>query len=764
MDALALWFFTGLMLGSLGILAAQWLSRLPAAFAWDPNSHDKMATYSLDLLEQSETKSLLGWVLTQDKQDRCKKYIHDQIRRGSIDEDMNSSVAYLVDGANGAYHFYNPKTQKGLDDSDYVTWIAAKLTSSEVPAPSAFVRATSLDETIDQGEFTEDRTIVTRGGIVVHRPGGSWHFDNELRNYTIVDAMRYFLRGYHHLGFYAIGRCIHLLQDMAVPSHVRNDSHSGMGGDAKDPLEQFSAEADQNKGDWTFSDNRVYASAGTSIFSAAQAIWRSERSGHYRQTANLFNSLAHWTYDTFYSYNTIPGNRDSHDPDTNINPYQQALDRNKCHVSVFQFAQFFRKWGEYCRRCIGGIPPECFSALPGMVEAHVNNLTNCRTVSNACKMVESASNDERQRTCEQCVIDIQSISKSIEAVSIQMNVMISELESYRGGTIPMEAQNPVKRDYYAMQGNNLKVVINSFHQEYDRINADDLIHAAKGSNDCAAVLQKWLDSFPDQQQAAALFADEGSVHAPYCLNYAIIHDQWARTEARAVAFGSYLLANWFEWLYNPLRKAGSNPGIGLWLNENAKSGEAPVLRSLQKIDVGTSEPIRANYAATLGLANHLPCHLDMAVEITLKEEDDFLTENGVELVLSWGRLSPDWQQIEESPSFIAEGSAVPRKKVWSEEQVKGSADGNAVTKVVLSGPDGSKQVKIMLEGTEPYNLGLLSGFPLPPAGGVSRSAERDGILKHTLNLTPGELTGRDDINVSLLRMEVSTPVREDQGA
>ena len=811
MYAIELFLFVGLMVCGLVFLMIQWLKKIPVAYAWDPNSHDKMTSYSLDLLKTSEKKTLLGWVLWKT---RCaigspEQYIQEQIRRGSIEEDMNAyaiiNSSYLGSdltmGVNGAYHFYNPVNGEGLSDSDRLTHAIAVGTLSDKIMPSALQRATSLDESLDKGVYftPSDETflgyslsrlsnlsiasLLVRGSDTSHK---SWHFDIESRNYTVVDAMQYFLRGYHHLGFYAIGRVVHLLQDMAVPAHVRNDSHSGKSGDPQDPLEQFAAEIDGNKKDWTFSANRIYHSEGENAFTAAQKLWAMERQQHNKQTVGLFDILARRTYDKHYSVNTIPGNYDSHDPK---NPTQKPLlgnkDLKKCHPATFHLVHLFNVFGQNIENYIEQLLPQCFSNRRSLVIAdHVKNLKECKTGNERCIINEDCkdvSNSAKRQSCEKCVIDVRSISHSIKEVVDEIKSILSNYEGYVSGAIPSGALDYRMVESFRVQGNLIPRVCKDVLSEYEKFNFEFFINEATRSADGIAVLQHWIESFPSPEvlldllkkleTSGTMYAYTIKPNAPYCLNYEEIHQQWLTMQPQAVVFGAFLLANWFEWQYSPARNTDNPLGVGLWLNENAKEGEDPILRSLQKVENNGPTLIKAKDTVTLGVANHLPCHMDMAVQFELVEEDDFIRENGVEIELSWGHLSPDWSRLDDGEYMIATGSEPPKKKIWREDTVKkdfmGTA-GESITKIALSGSGGEKKINIILEQTEPYNLSLIENFSVPQqaggSGGISRVEENAGILKYTLNPTPGEPQGRDETNMSLLRMEFSTPVPAEQGA
>lgn len=249
----------------------RWAHRIPVAYAWDPQSHEKMLCHSLDILRASAAPTLLGWVLKVE-QDRSQGQWSCvlEMRRGSIEEDMNSdaffgatfqfwanpnnATGYLIDtrGANGNYHFHNPflkdigkqtglsDIKTGLSDINWKTAVIAGINRAECPAPSAVERAFSASP-VDFGLLPVP-----------------WHFDSEYRNYTYADAGNYFQAGNLMLAFYSLGRVCHLLHDMAVPAHVRNDAHLGALGDPSDPLEWLAEALDGVPNEWDFKRSRQF--------------------------------------------------------------------------------------------------------------------------------------------------------------------------------------------------------------------------------------------------------------------------------------------------------------------------------------------------------------------------------------------------------------------------------------------------------------------------------------------------------------------------
>ena len=108
-----------------------WGRRIPVAWAWYPQTHEKITCFAMDLLKAQQRPTLLAWVLRQAGLKMGVWVNALQMRRGSIEEDMNSSVFIEVpeptdlttrpvdrSGANGGYHFYNPVSKKGTQRSE----------------------------------------------------------------------------------------------------------------------------------------------------------------------------------------------------------------------------------------------------------------------------------------------------------------------------------------------------------------------------------------------------------------------------------------------------------------------------------------------------------------------------------------------------------------------------------------------------------------------------------------------------------------------
>lgn len=178
-------------------------------------------------------------------------------------------------------HFYDPVTQEGWtgenegDVPKETVQFLANIGLSPVDALNSieWLRDINFQRKYAgyEGDQTYDRALrtyafATAGSAVINQPGA-----------TLQDA------------FTALGHNLHLLEDLSVPAHVRNDTHAPIEGtnDPGDPYEQWTANL--NNLDFSIIDKLNSASGG---FSCAQI-------------EECFRNLAKYTNDNFYSIDTF---------------------------------------------------------------------------------------------------------------------------------------------------------------------------------------------------------------------------------------------------------------------------------------------------------------------------------------------------------------------------------------------------------------------------------------------------------------------------
>ena len=814
----------------LGLLFWLWVSRIPTAYAWDPNSHDKMTLFALNLLAQEETKTLLGWVLHLSRHDPAGKFfkhsIESQIRRGSVEEDMNSYLLTRVsfthggvdalEGANGGYHFFNPKRTEGpglTDPTFFLTLLGKRASGCASPMPSAVERAfiSSVTTFIDGGweGWLRDKIWLSHTT--------NWHLDNEYRNYSVGNASSYYRVGYSHLGFYAIGRTAHLLQDMAVPAHVRDDAHPGgqpekAGFDPSDPMEQYAdlqdkavAESQDHLHKWAFDPERVYDSSQSPIFVAGQGIWLNNREQFTAPTPELFQRLSEITHDNHYSYNTIPGNANSHDPNqTALRPLARTgpVDWQKCCPSSDGLLEIFRHL---------------------LSEAQTTCLEFAKDIRN---LVNPSEWDRPMAAKYQALMArIPALSDPLKAIKsrtgpYQNIVGMSPYYHFPADVLPAliagltglyQEIKPIGEEL----GSSVHRIAQSFAGRYELMNLPGLLAACKTAASprppaadrdyrTEAIIRQWIETFPDTQVLSTIFDvrvmpwsslfQEIKNNGPCCLDEDLIREQWLRTQPYGVGFTAILLSTWFAMQFDP----SGDPGLVTWQNKDAGDAKTkPVLEPLA--DTVNSAALTVDKAATIGVAHRLPLAIDLAVEITLLEEgtDPEVWEEGVELEVTWGRSRSERfikllgfdtpENIFYTGPGTAGGTVDPgighewfkrenytaqslRSYVMREGQEGLTWLVQNLGRPVLRGKDDQAASNTSLTLTppaaDPYNLENMLRLPLARGiwtreysemGGVTREQESDPEWFPQLELLRDDPTARKKICAGFLRLAPRTP-------
>ncbi len=736
---------------------AFWAGRLPEARAWDPQTHDKMTCYSLELLQQTPQKTLLGWVLEKGRASGTEgeiiKMLQLELRRGSIEEDMNSHmvnairsvsrsadfllalpivgwkislVMYLskriavralenmesLEGANGAYHFYNPFSEnsvKGLSEPLWVALLVKNIPGSGCnrPMPSAMDRA-----------FETGRT---------------WTLDNEGRNYSLQEASRYYWLGHQHLSFYAMGRIIHLLQDMAVPAHVRDDSHLGIPMvEPSDPLEKHAAEEDWEWGEagdaekWSFKPERAFT-RHRGFIHQAKSLWNSERQHARGAMREVFSELAAWTYLAFYSYGTIPGNADSHDPNnTDREPFRRTgpVDWRKCAPNVeilwTLLARFercghriYEKWPWSIAPKANFNPQDSLELLRLVLEKKTKNSGDIQTFLEHVGALDS---------------DISFIGPDRIRDSGAMDLLSPRT--------PEHLLHLEEREWFV----NYRFWKDWLKPVYDRLSGT-LLPAARNMPGASAqeVMKAWIDSCdPDslveifrgrqEKDKSSYFSlDPFYPHGPCCLSPDIIQRQYQTVFPKAVLYGAFLMANWFEYLFRP----GQGLGLGVWSNRNAADANSvprvEVLQEIKDSQEVEAQLERDQVAFTLGLNHHLPVDLDMTLEVTLEIGEERAVDEVLQII----------------PTLT---------------EVRGDNAGNAKTLDRMEvGRNRTKASNVVGEAA-PYNRDLFKSFKLPftggPRGGIRREQEESAYSSLQVEQVPWK-GGTQYNNSYLLRLDFS---------
>ena len=758
-----------LLLGGL----RRWARSLPVAHAWNPETHDRQVCVALDILRADDPPrgpvTLFGWVLRKlaDKHHNLWDEYIGQIRRGAIEEDMNSHAinefeaassladaalvagaliitpwlwAFLaakklggwgleqvegISGANGSYHFYNPKkgddSQAGLTEPTYIANVLSSVSKSigsgtlVAPMPSAVTRA------LDPSAHT-------------------WSFDYEDRNYTYTDAQRYVRMGYPALGFYALGRVLHLLQDMAVPAHVRDDSHLGIElpepyGEPSDPLEKLAGKLDwastnppgdpeaSNTVKWTYQPRRAYATVGSGLYGSAQKEFGRLRS-RAKGVAPLkhFFDLATWSHDGFYSLGTIPGNPDSHNPDdTKVQPWWRgsgAVDRSKCAPNVEGYRKTLMSMAGNMRTLV-----EHHHVTMSLYEGRLAAYSGDRTQAAILRgQIEAAKQYDEELFVE---ID-RGIIPRIGAAATSHAGLVALAEAI----IPMARRMAAMTDpspnyspYSTSRWSHSAFV--ELQQQVEAMDLERLLEVAGSTSDTTEALREYIIGYgADERRLALAFKPA----MPFCLPPSMLRTQYNETAPRAAARCAALMADWFESLYAP----DEGRGVGLWQNANAESGEIPTAYQVEQSSDATA-------VKTFGVTNHLPAPIEMTCEFTLVELTDANTGARV-----------DDRQVAVNVTLAHVSAAEGAEGL----DVRGRTEQGVRVKLRGTGS--------FTFGTTPHAMGVQRAYQWPEkgtwGGGAIRREEEVEKLK-PVNLTPGQApkgvtgTAGDGFYATFLRVE-----------
>ncbi len=161
-----------------------------------------------------------------------------------------------------------------------------------------------IKELIIQGSIDEDspafRVInhfydpIRNIGINGSRTSKQWVFDDLDNEYSWNNGIKYYAQGDNEKAFLSLGHVLHLIEDMTVPDHTRNDPHIGVGPvglyTGESPYENWS---DKNKDTNSLSGlANVYKNGG-------------ERPKVLSSLENYFDFLANYSNNNFFSADTI---------------------------------------------------------------------------------------------------------------------------------------------------------------------------------------------------------------------------------------------------------------------------------------------------------------------------------------------------------------------------------------------------------------------------------------------------------------------------
>jgi len=753
-ELLILTIISCMILFVLGLFITRWIKYIPEVKAWNPDSHDKITSYAIDILGKAEPPTLFGWIVKNGfpNNEYFRKNVWCELRRGSIDEDMSSDlwtkwlekarwwVGTLSDqseqtfeGTNGAYHFYYWKENIGLSDKTQLadTIVKPLLGESRTKMPSALDRAVE--------KLSEE----------------DWFFDKEKRNYTVANTETYWELGYYHLSFYALGRVLHLLQDMAVPAHVRNDSHGNMLDDHPEPLEYYADYMDlepfglgqaQNIDRWSYEPNRNYLEKVNTPQNSKIYLQAKKDLGTFINPSTpdnfisgfklLFSDLATHTYGNYYSFGTIPWNMDSHNP---ANPGQSPWcpedfvpeTNTKCQVNT----------GALC---------DVLNLLNNEAKVLNNVLSLNNEISPEIKLNNKSST--------QTVLDF---LNKLEQEKERINQHWPNYERLNDPEKNEEDSSKqienVKQNFYEMD-----IVYNDFKQRIKYLENNLLREKLRNNSDFKRAMTEWIENYPDKtylllvfmpppnedlksfvSRKMAKFIDNPhpvyinrphnnelrnwsrGFHGPYCLvnnndevkprsgledeftdSNNIIAQQYISNESYAIACSALLLKNWFEYYCSRYHR-----GVGLWINKDAPSsssvGELGPLDETAHQVIENNDKVKPEQPSvfSLGIVNHLPMEIDLDLEIKLTNIEGVSKEDAADQSLLFSDISQfDFKQGKNEKT----------------ESLKEFKD----TKITLDDPEFS----LHLEKVPPYNDSTMKLRPVPMHGRDDIPEDMGGIL------------------------------------
>jgi hypothetical protein len=160
-------------------------------FAYDAETTHQMLTKKAGELSGQLTSEEIGW-----------------LAQGAIDEDM--PPRWLN-------HFYDPVTGEGWNGEGVTTMNAAT-----VRALSAV--GLSSNQALDAKNWAQNSSAQV--AFFLYKGDQTWQ-----------KAINEYAAGNKKAGLIALGHVLHLLEDMTVPEHTRNDTHLGFAGDPASPYE-----------------------------------------------------------------------------------------------------------------------------------------------------------------------------------------------------------------------------------------------------------------------------------------------------------------------------------------------------------------------------------------------------------------------------------------------------------------------------------------------------------------------------------------------
>ncbi len=227
-----------------------------ASFAYSPNNTHPDLTK-----EMAELYNLL------EKEHTFSQNEVDWMKEGAENEDKP---------ARWINHFYDPIHKMGWDGSNFGNL--------------------SKEEGLAQGESLAPMKLLPSVEWVVNQEYQS-AYGSQYGNRTWQRALHSYIDGDEKEAFVTLGHILHLIEDLSVPDHTRNDPHSGMFGDTSSPYEDYAKE---------------YSNSNT-LLVAEKLFLEKNTLMNFNKIQDAFEYMADYSNSSFFSADTI-NNDDYEEP------------------------------------------------------------------------------------------------------------------------------------------------------------------------------------------------------------------------------------------------------------------------------------------------------------------------------------------------------------------------------------------------------------------------------------------------------------------
>lgn len=249
----------GLILASIFLLLALYNPNIPI-YPNNPNITNKVLAYSDKTTHPDLTREIIDFY----ELSGGKKLTDEQkqwIIQGSIDEDK---------APRWINHFYDPIFNRGLDDTSIFSVYGIAGYPAKKWAQFSSYQSINPENVANLWNG--------RGPVI----SGSWYGD-----FSYEAAVKNYSESKEKEAYVSLGHILHLIEDMTVPEHTRNDAHPG--GDLASRYENWTKEN----------------SAGLTQNLGKKLFVKGNKPVIYSDLESYFNNLATYTNNYFFSPRTV---------------------------------------------------------------------------------------------------------------------------------------------------------------------------------------------------------------------------------------------------------------------------------------------------------------------------------------------------------------------------------------------------------------------------------------------------------------------------